>query len=117
MAQDSETPTAADKGKGKAVEKPEDAKKDKEPVINGKKDDDKDECSFATMSMVWVSRANSLIAATEELSEEDQQLKNELDMLVERLTVHQPHIALIAFANTWPPRSRTPRFTSQHLKR
>lgn len=30
--------------------------------------------------------ANSL-AASEELSEEDQQLKNELDMLVERLTV------------------------------
>ena len=27
------------------------------------------------------------IAAAEELSEEDQQLKNELDMLVERLTV------------------------------
>ena len=26
----------------------------------------------------------------EELSEEDQQLKNELDMLVERLTVSQP---------------------------
>ncbi|EON98913.1 putative 26s proteasome regulatory subunit rpn-1 protein [Phaeoacremonium minimum UCRPA7] len=67
MAQDSETPTAADKGKGKAVEKAEDAKKDKEPVVNGKKDDEKDE-------------------STEELNEEDQQLKNELDMLVERLT-------------------------------
>ena len=52
MAQDSEMPTAADKGKGKAVEKPEDSKKDKEPVINGKKDDDKDECLFASMCML-----------------------------------------------------------------
>ncbi|KAH8735984.1 26S proteasome regulatory subunit rpn1 [Ilyonectria robusta] len=64
MAQDSELPKAADKGKGKAVD---DAKKDK-PLANGKKEDDKVE------------------AAEEELNEEDQQLKNELDMMVERLT-------------------------------
>jgi hypothetical protein len=32
--------------------------------------------------------------ATEELSEEDQQLKSELDMLVERLTVRQMYNAL-----------------------
>ncbi|EXF85687.1 proteasome/cyclosome [Colletotrichum fioriniae PJ7] len=64
MAQDSEKPTAADKGKGKAVE---DSKKEKSQV-NGKKDDEK------------------IIDSAEELSEEDQQLKNELDMLVERLT-------------------------------
>lgn len=31
--------------------------------------------------------ANVCMAAAEELSEEDQQLKSELDMLVERLTV------------------------------
>jgi 26S proteasome regulatory subunit N1 len=37
MAQDSEVPKAADKGKGKAVD---DAKKEK-PVANGKKEDDK----------------------------------------------------------------------------
>ncbi|KUI55137.1 26S proteasome regulatory subunit rpn-1 [Cytospora mali] len=71
MAQDSDKPTAADKGKGKAVEngKPEDVPKDKDgkPLANGKKADEKDE-------------------STEELSEEDQQLKSELDMLVERLT-------------------------------
>ncbi|KAJ9132544.1 26S proteasome regulatory subunit RPN1 [Pleurostoma richardsiae] len=70
MAQDSEAPTAADKGKGKAVDsKPEDLKKDKDgkPLANGKKEDDKDD-------------------SAEELSEEDQQLKNELDMIVERLT-------------------------------
>ncbi|KAH7017333.1 armadillo-type protein [Ilyonectria destructans] len=64
MAQDSELPKAADKGKGKAVD---DAKKDK-TLANGKKEDDKVE------------------AAEEELNEEDQQLKNELDMMVERLT-------------------------------
>ncbi|TDZ30847.1 26S proteasome regulatory subunit rpn-1 [Colletotrichum spinosum] len=64
MAQDSEKPTAADKGKGKAVEE---TKKDKSQV-NGKKEDEK------------------IVDSAEELSEEDQQLKNELDMLVERLT-------------------------------
>ncbi|KAK1721147.1 proteasome/cyclosome [Colletotrichum lupini] len=64
MAQDSEKPTAADKGKGKAVEE---SKKEKAQV-NGKKDDEK------------------IVDSAEELSEEDQQLKNELDMLVERLT-------------------------------
>ncbi|KAF7528588.1 hypothetical protein G7054_g10123 [Neopestalotiopsis clavispora] len=70
MAQDSDVPKAADKGKGKAVEseKVDDAKKGKDGQPVGKKDDDK------------------IIDAAEELSEEDQQLKNELDMLVERLT-------------------------------
>lgn len=45
MAQD-QKPTAADKGKGKAVEngKPEDLPKDKDgkPVANGKKEDEKE---------------------------------------------------------------------------
>lgn len=48
MAQDSDKPTALDKGKGKATEngKPEDVQKDKDgkPLANGKKEDDKDEC-------------------------------------------------------------------------
>ncbi|TPX07340.1 uncharacterized protein E0L32_010762 [Thyridium curvatum] len=68
MAQDSELPKASDKGKEKAVDgKAEDAPKGKDgkPVANGK--DEKADSS-------------------EELSEEDQQLKSELDMLVERLT-------------------------------
>ncbi|VBB83919.1 Putative 26S proteasome regulatory subunit rpn-1 [Podospora comata] len=67
MAQDSDLSKTADKGKGKAVD--DETQKDKaaQPVENGKKDDDKAETS-------------------EELSEEDQQLKNELDMIVERLT-------------------------------
>lgn len=97
MAQDSETPTAADKGKGKAVEKAEDAKKDKEPVVNGKKDDEKDEC----WSHPCAPKRTKLIhptLATEELNEEDQQLKNELDMLVERLTVRITNAFLLAMS-------------------
>ncbi|KAI1201324.1 armadillo-type protein [Nemania serpens] len=70
MAPHSEAPKASDKGKGKATDsKAEEAPKGKDgqPQANGKKKDDK-------------------VDATEELSEEDQQLKSELDMLVERLT-------------------------------
>ncbi|KAL2023419.1 hypothetical protein VTK56DRAFT_2776 [Thermocarpiscus australiensis] len=72
MAQDSDLSKTVDKGKGKAVDsdrKADETQKDKagQPLANGKKGDDKAESS-------------------EELSEEDQQLKSELDMLVERLT-------------------------------
>ena len=38
MAQDSDKPTSADKGKGKAVEKPTDEK----PVVNGKNKEDEE---------------------------------------------------------------------------
>lgn len=44
--------------------------------------------------------ANNTWAATEDLSEEDQQLKSELDMIVERLTVQ-----LISF--TYMPAEQT----------
>ncbi|KAH7030836.1 armadillo-type protein [Microdochium trichocladiopsis] len=69
MAQDNDAQKSADKGKGKAVETKvdESKKKDGQPEANGKKDEDK-------------------IGSEEELSEEDQQLKSELEMLVERLT-------------------------------
>ncbi|KAK8080706.1 proteasome regulatory particle base subunit RPN1 [Apiospora hydei] len=69
MAKD-DVPKSADKGKGKAVAdtKPDETKKGKDAQVNGKKDDEK------------------IVDSSEELSEEDQQLKNELDMLVERLT-------------------------------
>ncbi|KAI0171813.1 26S proteasome regulatory complex, non-ATPase subcomplex, Rpn1 subunit [Hypoxylon sp. FL1284] len=70
MAPSSDQPTSADKGKGKAVgdQAGDDKKpKDSQSQANGKKDEDN-------------------VDAAEELSEEDQQLKNELDMLVERLT-------------------------------
>ncbi|KAJ2973245.1 hypothetical protein NUW58_g8985 [Xylaria curta] len=72
MAPNSDTSKATDKGKGKAKAtdgKADEATKggDGQPQANGKKDDDK-------------------VDAAEELSEEDQQLKSELDLLVERLT-------------------------------
>ncbi|KAI0406181.1 armadillo-type protein [Xylaria palmicola] len=70
MAPNNDAPKAADKGKGKAADsKPDEANEGKDglPQAKGKQDDDK-------------------VDATEELSEEDQQLKSELEMLVERLT-------------------------------
>ncbi|KAI0199255.1 armadillo-type protein [Astrocystis sublimbata] len=70
MAPKNDAPSVSDKGKGKAVDnKADEAKKDGDgpSKTSGKKDDAKDD-------------------STEELSEEDQQLKSELDMLVERLT-------------------------------
>ncbi|RQM08701.1 hypothetical protein DH86_00002422 [Scytalidium sp. 3C] len=70
MAQDGVPPKSTDKGKGKATDgepsKAENQSKDGEQV-NGKNEE-------------------AIIGAPEELSEEDQQLKSELDMLVERLT-------------------------------
>ncbi|KEZ41138.1 26S proteasome regulatory subunit rpn-1 [Scedosporium apiospermum] len=63
MAQDIDMTTPEDKGKGKATDGP----KDDKPVINGKKEEEKPD-------------------AGEELSEEDQQLKSDLEMIVERLT-------------------------------
>jgi hypothetical protein len=50
MAQDSDVPKAADKGKGKAV----DDAKDEKPTVNGKKDEDKkDSMSYPDESTVW----------------------------------------------------------------
>lgn len=48
MAQDSDLSKTADKGKGKAVD--DETQKDKagQPVANGKKEDDKDECLFSS---------------------------------------------------------------------
>ncbi|KAH3904499.1 26S proteasome regulatory subunit RPN1 [Parastagonospora nodorum] len=69
MAKDDEKkPTAAEKGKGKAPVNG-DAEKDAKTGKDGKVEDDK----------------KGVATATEELSEEDQQLKSELDMLVERI--------------------------------
>ncbi|KAI1127355.1 armadillo-type protein [Nemania abortiva] len=68
MAPNKDASEATNKGKGKATDgKADEVKKGKDgqPQANGKKEDDK---------------------VDEELSEEDQQLKSELDMLVERLT-------------------------------
>lgn len=87
---------SADKGKGKAVEngatKADPTRKDKDgqpPQVNGKKEDDRIiDCTRSALVCVFcVSVTDPRSAAAEELSEEDQQLKNELDMLVERLMV------------------------------
>lgn len=50
MAQDSDMPAAADKGKGKAVDgKADDAPKDKDgKLVNGKKEEDKPDCLFSS---------------------------------------------------------------------
>ncbi|KOS17843.1 26S proteasome regulatory subunit rpn-1 [Escovopsis weberi] len=64
MAKENESPKATDKGKGKAV----DETKNEKPVQDSKDGEGKKE------------------SPDEELNEEDQQLKSELDMMVERLT-------------------------------
>ncbi|KAF1919665.1 armadillo-type protein [Ampelomyces quisqualis] len=68
--EDEKKPTAADKGKGKAPANG-DAEKDAQNGTDAKADGGDKKGGAAT--------------ATEELSEEDQQLKSELDMLVERI--------------------------------
>ena len=102
MAKD-DVPKSADKGKGKAVDdKVDDPKKGKDAQPNGKKDEKIVDCEsphlmmlMMVMMMMMLPRlarpCSALLTriptAAEELSEEDQQLKSELDMLVERLTV------------------------------
>lgn len=98
MAQDSEPPKSVDKGKGKAVEgeasKNKDVKKDKDgkPLVNGKVEEP------VVGGMLKLYRHDQHhtdhFVAGEDLSEEDQQLKSELDMLVERLSVcHLPPLS------------------------
>ncbi|KIW21489.1 hypothetical protein PV08_02069 [Exophiala spinifera] len=70
MAQDEKTPTAAEKGKGKA----EDVS-----MSNGEKD------THTDGKEPKEADGKTDAPAEEELSEEDQQLKSELEMLVERL--------------------------------
>ncbi|MCJ1381134.1 proteasome regulatory particle base subunit [Xylographa soralifera] len=82
MAKENGQLTAAEKGKGKIEDdkapngdqKSEEVKKDKDgkPIVNGKKGDEPQEGMYD-------------FSSEKELSEEDQQLKSELEMLVERL--------------------------------
>ncbi|KAG9781360.1 26S proteasome regulatory subunit rpn-1 [Exophiala dermatitidis] len=72
MAQDEKKPTAAEKGKGKAPA--EDA-----PISNG------DKTATGEKDDGKKNQGKHEEHAEEELSEEDQQLKSELEMLVERL--------------------------------
>ena len=98
MAKENGAPTAAEKGKGKMEDdKPSDGpkktdatKKDKDgkPIANGKPGDEPLE-GMSSHKVVWGTLLTRS-ARTEELSEEDQTLKNELEMLVARLQVYQP---------------------------
>ena len=61
MANESDLSKAADKGKGKAVDaerKGDEAQKDKDgkPIVNGKKEDDKDDCRFPPCGFVDACR-------------------------------------------------------------
>lgn len=101
MANEGERSTSsADKGKGKAEDvRDQNDKKpqndEKAPAEGKKKDDEPEEgMSHDVLGVVLVASAQHtrlVETAThyhlEELSEEDQQLKNELEMLVERLKV------------------------------
>jgi hypothetical protein len=51
MAQESDLSKTADKGKGKAVEDETQKDKASQPVANGKKDEEKDECLFPPLHL------------------------------------------------------------------
>ena len=96
MAKENGAPTAAEKGKGKMedekpsknLKKQDDTKKDKDgkPIANGKSDEEPLE---GRLSRRWLDGALLTgYVQVEELSEEDQSLKNELEMLVARLHVY-----------------------------
>lgn len=83
MAKNEEKPAPVDKGKGKAIDGAE-ASKEREKDKDGK----------------IIKDGQKGVLPTEELSEEDQQLKSELDMLVERLqepdtTLYKPALEAI----------------------
>ncbi|KAF2736139.1 26S proteasome non-ATPase-like protein regulatory subunit 2 [Polyplosphaeria fusca] len=84
MAKDDEKkPTVAEKGKEKAAnadaEKEVPKDKDGKPIEDGKKEAQKEGTPL---------RQSAAPDTAEELSEEDQQLKSDLDMLAERILVH-----------------------------
>lgn len=100
MPNEGERPTTADKGKGKVDDvrelngkKPQ--KDEKAPVEGKKKDEEPQEGRSRHhrggkhLASATLLRSQDLAAniIQEELSEEDQELKNELEMLVERLKV------------------------------
>ena len=96
MAKENGAPTAAEKGKGKIEDEKlsnspkkqqDDTKKDKDgkPIANGKPGEEPLE---GGLSRRWLDGALlTEHVQIEELSEEDQNLKNELEMLVARLHV------------------------------
>ena len=107
MAKENGAPTAAEKGKGKmedekpsnSPKKQDDIKKDKDgkAIANGKPGEEPLE---GGLSRRWLDGALLTgYVQIEELSEEDQNLKNELEMLVARLHVYfQPRLLQISSA-------------------
>ncbi|KAL9108464.1 MAG: hypothetical protein Q9227_006798 [Pyrenula ochraceoflavens] len=91
MAKDEKSPTAAEKGKGKA---------DNVQETNGDKKSTKDTQDSKEKPTTNGKVPDDLDLPEEELSEEDQQLKSELEMLVERLqesdtSLYQPALDAI----------------------
>lgn len=99
MSKESPAPSAAEKGKGKieddkpadASKKVDETKKDKDgkPVMNGKKGEQPQDGTWHPCAFVN-RNTDSVLSFVEELNEEDQQLKTELEMLVSRLKVESP---------------------------
>lgn len=95
MAKENGAPTAAEKGKGKmedekpsnSPKKQDDTKKDKDgkPIANGKPGEEPLEGGLSRLRLDGALLIRYV--QIEELSEEDQNLKNELEMLVARLHV------------------------------
>lgn len=108
MVKEDDKSAKLDKGKGKAVDTPD--KKDVDPskpttekssngAKKGKKDEPQEGMFVAGKAWLKFDEADDYV---EELSEEDQQLKSELEMLVERLKVicyfyRAPGIAYLIF--------------------
>ena len=102
MAKENGGPTAEEKGKWKAVDKstdgdkkPQDVKKDKDgkPVPNGVDAKDLEIPEGRRLLPDAVKEETNTNCVIEELSEEDQQLKADLEMMVERLKVGSPNHA------------------------
>ena len=95
MAKEAKKPTAAEKGKGKAT--------DETPKPNGK-ETSKDETTLPIHDKDGKAKQDgekdAAVDGEEELSDEDRQLKEDLEMLVERLkeddrTLYKPSIDTI----------------------
>ncbi|EGD88911.2 26S proteasome regulatory subunit rpn-1 [Trichophyton rubrum MR1459] len=88
MAKDDLSSSSAGKGKAEDTKEINGGKnegKDGKPVMNGKKEEEPQEGARDFVCKLFCVKCCLLTCAPEELNEEDQQLKNELEMLVERL--------------------------------
>lgn len=112
MSKENGTPSAAEKGKGKieddksadASKKVDETRKDKDgkPVVNGKKGEEPQDGTCHTCGFVPQS-TDYVLSSVEELNEEDQQLKTELEMLVSRLKVESPASETVQLNSYMPP--------------